>query len=218
MANPRQRNKAKSSRSHKPSLAAKRRMHQKLRKAPPLKGPEVLQDKWDKKKTVFQNYAALGLLPSIPIPQQASSRSHRVQLPEVPESAQDEEEAGPVKVGFGKIIRDEEGNVIDIIIEGEEEEEAQKKAEEEMEVDEKSKKVEAKTEVVRQLELLAATSAPVVRHTSTSERTWLQQLVDKYGDDTARMTRDKKLNVWQKTEGEIKRMIKKAGGVGKLSK
>lgn len=51
-----------------------------------------------------------------------------------------------------------------------------------------------------------------------SERTWLQQLVDKYGDDNEKMARDRKLNVWQKTEGEIKRMIKKAGGVQLLRK
>lgn len=30
------------------------------------------------------------------------------------------------------------------------------------------------------------------------------------------MARDKALNVWQKTEGEIKRAIKKAGGKQKL--
>lgn len=51
-----------------------------------------------------------------------------------------------------------------------------------------------------------------------SERTWLQQLVDKYGDDTEKMARDRKLNVWQKSEGEIKRMIKKAGGAQLLRK
>lgn len=56
------------------------------------------------------------------------------------------------------------------------------------------------------------------RHSSMSERTWLQQLVDKYGDDTEKMARDRKLNVWQRTEGEIKRMIKKAGGVQLLRK
>lgn len=56
------------------------------------------------------------------------------------------------------------------------------------------------------------------RHSSMSERTWLQQLVDKYGDDIEKMARDRKLNVWQKTEGEIKRMIKKAGGVQLLRK
>ncbi|KAE8540252.1 nucleolar protein 16 [Cryptococcus gattii VGV] len=212
MANPRQRNKAKSSRSHKPSLNAKRRMHQKLRKAPPLKGPEVLQEKWDKKKTVFQNYAALGLLPSIPVPKGAStSRSQRVKLPEVPADI----EAENVKVGFGRIIRDEEGNVIDIIIDEDEQEQ-----EEQIEVDEEKEMgpVEAKTEVVKRLEELAASAAPVKRHSSMSERTWLQQLVDKYGDDTEKMARDRKLNVWQKTEGEIKRMIKKAGGVQLLRK
>ncbi|OWZ56056.1 nucleolar protein 16 [Cryptococcus neoformans] len=213
MANPRQRNKAKSSRTQKPSLNAKRRMHQKLRKAPPLKGPEVLQERWDKKKTVFQNYAALGLLPSIPVPKGPStSRSQRVKLPEVPEEA----EVGNVKVGFGQIIRDEEGNVIDIIIDEDEE----KQEEEQIEVDEEKERepVEAKTEVVKRLEELAASAAPVKRHSSMSERTWLQQLVDKYGDDTERMARDPKLNVWQKTDGEIKRMIKKAGGVQMLRK
>jgi nucleolar protein 16 len=54
MANPRQRSKARSHKSTKPSLNSKRRMHQKLRRAPPLKGPEVLQKGWDKHKTVFQ--------------------------------------------------------------------------------------------------------------------------------------------------------------------
>ncbi|KIR67444.1 nucleolar protein 16 [Cryptococcus bacillisporus CA1873] len=212
MANPRQRNKAKSSRSHKPSLNAKRRMHQKLRKAPPLKGPEVLQEKWDKKKTVFQNYAALGLLPSIPVPKGAStSRSQRVKLPEVPA----EIEAENVKVGFGQIIRDEEGNVIDIIIDEDEQEQGEQI---EVDVEKEMGPVEAKTEVVKRLEELAASAAPVKRHSSMSERTWLQQLVDKYGDDTEKMARDRKLNVWQKTEGEIKRMIKKAGGVQLLRK
>nr|ODO02681.1 nucleolar protein 16 [Cryptococcus depauperatus CBS 7855] len=213
MANPRQRNKAKSSRTSKPSLNSKRRMHQKLRKAPPLKGPEVLQDKWDKKKTVFQNYAALGLLPKIPIPQAASSsRSQRVALPSIPLDAQPEE--GAPKVGFGRIIRDEEGNVVDIIID--EDPKVAGAAASDIDEDVEAR-VEAKTEVVRQLEALAATSVPVQRHSSTSERTWLGNLVSKYGSDTAKMARDRNLNIWQKTEGEIKRMIKKAGGIDKLT-
>nr|ODN93161.1 nucleolar protein 16 [Cryptococcus depauperatus CBS 7841] len=213
MANPRQRNKAKSSRTSKPSLNSKRRMHQKLRKAPPLKGPEVLQDKWDKKKTVFQNYAALGLLPKIPIPQAASSsRSQRVALPSIPVDAQPEE--GAPKVGFGRIIRDEEGNVVDIIID--EDPKVAGAAASDIDEDVEAR-VEAKTEVVRQLEALAATSVPVQRHSSTSERTWLGNLVSKYGSDTAKMARDRNLNIWQKTEGEIKRMIKKAGGIDKLT-
>jgi nucleolar protein 16 len=56
------------------------------------------------------------------------------------------------------------------------------------------------------LEILSSTATPVKRHTSTSEKEWLTQLVVKYGDDRAAMARDPKLNVWQKTSGEIGRM------------
>ncbi|WWD18888.1 nucleolar protein 16 [Kwoniella shandongensis] len=214
MANPRQRNKAKSHKNRKPGVNSRKRLRQKEKKAPVLVGPDVLQQGWDKKKTVFQNYAALGLLPSIPIPKgPSSSRSQRVKLPQVPA----EGSLDGVKVGFGRIIRDEEGNVVDIVIDEEEQEE---KADEEMADEEEYEPevVQGKTEVVRKLEEIAATGAPVERHTSTSERTWLQHLVDKYDDDTESMAKDHKLNVWQKTEGEIKRMIKKAGGVAKLKK
>lgn len=91
----------------------------------------------------LHSYAALGLLPSIPVPKGAStSRSQRVKLPEVPA----EIEAENVKVGFGRIIRDEEGNVIDIIID----EDEQKQGEQiEVDVEKEMGPVEAKTEVVK---------------------------------------------------------------------
>ncbi|SCV67294.1 BQ2448_5940 [Microbotryum intermedium] len=72
--------------------------------------------------------------------------------------------------------------------------------------------VEAKTDVVKTLEALAATGTKVVRHTSEFEYDWLVALVKKYDDDVDRMTRDRKANVWQKTKGEILRAVKKAGG------
>ena len=56
-----------------------------------------------------------------------------------------------------------------------------------------------------ELEALAATQRKVIRFTSAIEADWLLALVDKYGDDIAPMTRDRKLNPWQKTAGEIKR-------------
>ncbi|WWC63082.1 uncharacterized protein I303_105681 [Kwoniella dejecticola CBS 10117] len=218
MANPRQRSKAKSHKSTKPSIHRIRKLHQKQRRAPPLKGPEVLQQGWDKTKTVFQNYAALGLLPSIPIPNQStSSRSQRVKLPIVPSSVEGEEQQEQPKVGFGRIIRDEEGNVIDIIIDEDEETDPMHEGNVPFAEDEEERQpVEGKTEVVRQLEQLSSTSAPVTRHSSTSEKTWLKSLVRKYDDDYESMARDRKLNVWQKTQGEIKRMVKKAGGVDRL--
>ena len=54
MANPRQRNKQRSGRQTKPSSNQKRRLQMKLKRAPPLKGPQVLSENWDRKKTVFQ--------------------------------------------------------------------------------------------------------------------------------------------------------------------
>lgn len=66
------------------------------------------------------------------------------------------------------------------------------------------------------LEALAATAAPVQRHTSAAEGIWLTRLVHKHGDDFSRAALDRKLNVWQKTPGELKRMVRKAGGVEKL--
>lgn len=66
--------------------------------------------------------------------------------------------------------------------------------------------VEAKTDVVRALEERAAKKTKVIRHTSEFEETWLVKLVDKYGDDVAKMARDIKLNQWQKTPGELRKM------------
>ncbi|KAL1409054.1 Nucleolar protein 16 [Vanrija albida] len=226
MANPRQRSKAKSHKSTKPSLNQKRRIHQKLRKAPPLKGPEALQEAWDKKKTVFQNYAALGLLPSIPVDKgPKSARTQRVKLPVAPPTDADGDaamaEAKPVAGSFGRIIRDADGNIVDIVLDDEVEEEEPEVVVEGAKPlnpaqEEVLAPVVAKTEVVRKLESLAALGAPVVRHTSSAERQWLVNSVQKHGDDYDAMARDRKLNVWQKTPGELKRMVKKAGGVAKL--
>lgn len=73
-----------------------------------------------------------------------------------------------------------------------------------------------KSKLTPDLEALAATSAPVQRHTSAAEGIWLTRLVHKHGDDFSRAALDRKLNVWQKTPGELKRMVRKAGGVEKL--
>ncbi|KAM0747361.1 hypothetical protein T439DRAFT_329095 [Meredithblackwellia eburnea MCA 4105] len=77
-------------------------------------------------------------------------------------------------------------------------------------------KVLAKTDVVLELEALAAREEKKTRFTSALEGDWLLALVDKYGDDVEKMVRDRKLNPWQKTPGEIKRAITKAGGFSKL--
>lgn len=48
-------------------------------------------------------------------------------------------------------------------------------------------------------------SAPVPRFTSVLEEDWLRALIRKWGDDFEGASKDRKVNVWQKTQGEIKR-------------
>ena len=171
------------------------------------------------------SYEALGLLTSIPLDQSSN-----------PTSKQSIKEAEENLIsGYGRIVRDAEGNVIDVILpEDEDEAKAGEDAAEDSgeEGAKEMAPVPAKTEVVKSeysscrlikskahlayngchirkflaLEILSASAVPVKRHTSMSEKEWLTQLVIKYGDDKASMARDAKLNVWQKTSGEIGRM------------
>jgi nucleolar protein 16 len=63
--------------------------------------------------------------------------------------------------------------------------------------------------VVRELERQAA--QPVEkkqRHQSEREIEWLQQLIDKHGDNTAAMARDGRLNRMQQTEADIAKRIR----------
>jgi nucleolar protein 16 len=67
----------------------------------------------------------------------------------------------------------------------------------------------ADTAVTRQLEELAAGGVKRrPRMQSKREEEWIEALVAKYGDDYRKMFRDRKLNVWQQSEGDIKRRVK----------
>lgn len=161
--------------------------------------------------------------------------------------------------GFGRIVRDADGNVVDVQL-PEEEEEAT--------IDDTDRLIEdipdpakqqglaewvklggssrtADTHVVQSksgyrrqsaflfhsnhvlraiataldLEELAGTrGGPVPRHSSSGELGVLRRLVAKYRDDVEAMARDRKLNVDQRTAGQLSRAIKKAGGVAELLK
>jgi nucleolar protein 16 len=110
------------------------------------------------------SYAALGLLPSIPLPNGASSSSsHRaaLHLPAKQKAkVQEEEEVAP-KVSYGRIIRDDEGNVVDIILDDDEEDQKMGEGEGEGGAEQEGREalnpeedyvpepVQAKTDVVR---------------------------------------------------------------------
>jgi len=67
----------------------------------------------------------------------------------------------------------------------------------------------AGTDVVRQLEASAMPAEKRIRKQSEREEEWIERLVNKYGDDYQKMSRDMKLNPMQQSIGDIKRRVKK---------
>ncbi|KAI0637084.1 ribosome biogenesis protein Nop16 [Trametes polyzona] len=254
MANPRQRRKLRSG-SHKP-VHHSRRAKKILKKQPPIRGPQVLQEAWDPRKTVRQNYEALGLAATLnPIASGGTERplcahpEHEDRLPEdQPEaststSAASSSSAKPAGAkglpkGYGKIIRDADGNVVDVELADDDEEEEDAAMDEGLEdvpdpaaneqlagwvglgSDPRKRAPEsAGTRVVQELEQLSeARGGRVPRFTSKGELAVLRRLVAKYGEDVEAMARDRKLNVDQRTAGELRRAIRKAGGFAELGK
>ncbi|KAG8773014.1 Nucleolar protein 16 [Ceratobasidium sp. 428] len=257
MANPRQRRKARSS-SHS-SVKQSRRANKNLRKYPAIKGPKLLQDAWDKKKTVRQNYEALGLVHTLnPVAQ--GGADNPTPTAKLESAASTPTEAGsskPIPRGYGKIIRDENGAVLRIELPEEAEEGQASRSRDKGksretrgdamdDSDEETEKMiptEASSwvciggnlsqreasrdglgisqkkggkELVNALEKLSASGVKTPRHASAHEVVWLRELVAAHGRDINAMAHDLKRNVWQKTPGELKRAINKAGGFEKL--
>ncbi|KDN42496.1 hypothetical protein K437DRAFT_237705 [Tilletiaria anomala UBC 951] len=313
MATPRQRRKSRSSSHGGPSARSKKAAVKKLKKpAPTIRGPEILKEKWDRTKTVRQNYAALGLVSSLQIHQSGGyDRDDPYNKSTYPSATSNETTAADdvqkdedmtensasgskpadkgkgkaVKKGMARIIRDAEGNVVHII-EADDETDAvyestastaPLKPKRKGKDKDKKKDVstpwgqplndsdddfafedptggtrqltkEERAERDRALHLpVAALSAPtglnaaaaknasaaslnaaklhsaldslagelsvpVPRFTSLQEEEWLRSLVAKYGEDYEAASKDRKLNIWQRTPGEIKRAVRKAGG------
>ncbi|KAK0647466.1 Nucleolar protein 16 [Lasiodiplodia hormozganensis] len=65
--------------------------------------------------------------------------------------------------------------------------------------------------VIRQLEELASSTGKrkAPRKQSEREVEWIERLVNKYGDDYGKMSRDMKLNPMQQTAADIKRRVEK---------
>ncbi|KAK0538681.1 Nucleolar protein 16, partial [Tilletia horrida] len=255
MANPRQRRKQRSSAASGSSHTSKRAQRKKLHRAPPIKGPAaaLVADQWDRTKTVRQNYAALGLVgdglslrPSGGVERgvddvlaQGKAKGKGKGKGKAVDGGDDSHEADgsstttttakPLRKGLGRIIRDDQGNVLDII-EGDDDEDTRphsaetpwgkplnadwERLEDAQRPAEPERahlpalvgpQTQAGQKVIASLEQRAATAAPVHRHSSALEADWLRTLVQTHGDDVDAMARDPKRNIWQKTAGEIRR-------------
>jgi len=217
MANPRQRRKARSS-TH---TAVRSTNAKSLRKQPPIKGPRILQEAWNKKKTVRQNYAALGLLANL---NPTARIGHAAPFEEQPMDDNDGPKtasaSSSLPKGKGRIVRDASGNIVSVTLGDDDDDDdmgqARRPEESIMPDHAPARPVPAKTDLVRALETLSASGTRVTRHASAHEVVWLRTLVAAHGDDVEGMVRDVKRNVWQKTGGELRRAISKAGGVARL--
>ncbi|KAI0129204.1 ribosome biogenesis protein Nop16 [Hypoxylon sp. NC0597] len=193
-------------------------------------GNDIVARNWNKKETTTQNYRRLGLVSRLKAPTggvepNAASRKAegRSTKPIDPFAI-----ARPTNavVSEVRVERDENGKIIRVLdgskpkrdnplndplndLESDSDEDEEEAAEEWGGIEE----TEGDAGIVPQL--VTEASRPVVKKVRTQtkrEIEWLQRLVDKYGDDTKAMARDRKLNPMQQTEADITRRIKKWKG------
>lgn len=210
---------------NKRDVARKRaaRKERQLRRA--LSANPVVAASWNAKETLAQNYRRLGLrakLNGVAGGQEREFTTGEVQVWEKDEktvrdpllisngghlgAAVTKKEA--LGANEARIERDADGNVVRIVY-------GEARAYDESDDEEfsgfaDSAADENKTEVVKELERLA--SLPVVstpRVQSARENDWIGDLVEKYGDDFDAMVRDRKLNPFQQTAGDLRRRVKK---------
>ncbi|KAF9924725.1 Nucleolar protein 16 [Linnemannia zychae] len=164
-------------------------------------GNKIIRDNWDKKATLRQNYARLGLLPSLNGVTGGVEVKNEEELMEN-EQRSLEEIAETLTAEQGIIQRDDAGNIIKVIV-------GKVKTKEELaEMMERDvEPVKAKTDVVRALEAQAANALKVERYQSEGEVLWAAALVEKYGDDYEKMFWDRKLNPNQQTAKQLKKRI-----------
>ncbi|KAF9112149.1 Nucleolar protein 16 [Mortierella sp. AM989] len=184
-----------------PSRKVTRKTANKHQKKVNVIGNKIIRDNWDKKATLRQNYARLGLLTTLNgvtggvevKDEEELEENEKMSLEELAETLTEEQ---------GIIQRDDDGNVTNIII---------GKAKTKEEIDEMMERdlepVKAKTDVVRALEAQAANILKRERYQSEGELIWAAQLVEKYGDDYEKMFWDRKLNPNQQTVAQLKKRI-----------
>ncbi|KAG8847821.1 hypothetical protein FRB96_001409 [Tulasnella sp. 330] len=227
MARPRQKRKMKSG-NYKPVRTTNNKS---LRKVPMIRGPLAIRKAWDDHKSLHYNYAALGLArtagppikgesaPAWPVRPTAITQS--VTTPSAAESSTAASTSIPsssapdLPKGFGRIIRDADGNVLRV-----EMSEVMDPAADEVQpawlrdplnpFDEDEEwdgldPEQPKNEVIAELEERATMWGKPLRPSSLLEVKWLVSLVKAHGENLNAMHMDMKRNVWQRTPGELKR-------------
>lgn len=208
MANPRQRRKSRSSSYTGATKSAKRAQNKRVHRAPTVMGPSVLRENWDKTLTTRQNYAKLGLAPSLAPASGGLDRKDPYRHARPAEAP-----AEKPRKGMARIVRDEQGAVVDVV-EGHEDGVETTPWGPVLNADEQApadlsmfppKIHEQDGDAVQKLADIAKEAKPVERFVSDAEGAWLAELVHAHGDDYEAMARDRHRNIQQRTPGEIRR-------------
>ncbi|KAI2623401.1 ribosome biogenesis protein Nop16 [Xylaria nigripes] len=196
-------------------------------------GNSIIAKNWNKKETTMQNYRRLGLVSRLRAPTggvepnlrpNASSSSSKPSATRDPFVIHGAKRSAAAMTEV-QVERDENGKIIRVVSAerkranplndplAELDTDSEAESEAEAEAAEEWGGFEGENDVVRQLEEEA--NRPVEkkpRTQSAREAEWLQMLVDRHGDDTAAMARDRKLNSMQQTAADIAKRIRKWKG------
>ncbi|KAK9354173.1 ribosome biogenesis protein Nop16 [Lipomyces doorenjongii] len=195
-------------RKQKSSLPKVTRRHNDKQRKVRIKTNAIIAANWDEKLTLSQNYKKLGLTSRLSKPTggiQQELKPVTAAFPVshvVPVRALESDAANPSKaITEAKIVRDAETGAIIRI------EEVKRNEFDDIPI---SAPTSSTTDVVRQLEKYAARGERKVERTqSEREETWIEELVTKHGDDYQAMMKDRKLNIWQQSAGDIRRRVEK---------
>ncbi|KAL1960593.1 hypothetical protein VTO42DRAFT_7172 [Malbranchea cinnamomea] len=220
-------------RSSAPKVKQKSRKAKNGNKKINVRGNAIIAANWDKKLTLTQNYRRLGLTSRLNVPAGGSEK-----LPSTSTATGTEDPLHASLVGTrhemklkpaeARVERDPKtGKILRVIRDDEEEEMVEVAGKKRRKVNPLDDPLEelpqigepvvngaAPTGVVAELERQAALEEEALkkrkpRHQSQREIEWLERLVQKYGDDTRAMARDRKLNPMQQTEADIARRLRK---------
>jgi len=195
---------------------------------------------------VCDSYDALGLVATLK-PNESGGTEHneygKLEAESIPSTSTRGDPKGVAELStgakipprYGRILRDEQGNAVDIEL-GEEDVEGvdTDRDVETMDVylDQKTAttwsqlgpRTAARTKrpnsVVQELEKISEDQGHrgMPRFLSEGEAGCLRRLVGRHGEDVEAMARDRKLNPDQRTVGELRRLMKKAGGFEKVGR
>ncbi|KAJ2906652.1 Nucleolar protein 16 [Zalerion maritima] len=197
-------------------------------------GNSTIAKNWNKNETMTQNYRRLGLMARLKAPTGGTEKFRSEEGTAT--AAKSSKKKAPFEIISTEksviteavVERDENGNIISVKSVGgkkrrnasnplddplndlDTDSEADAMEEDDEEWGGIKDEDEESTEVVKKLEEEASQVAPPKpRGQSSREQEWIERLVEKHGNNTAAMVRDRRLNPMQQTQSDIVRRLKK---------